>query len=980
MLENIISDTGYPVAWTIAPNGFKKHHVFESKQALIDAVPTLDQQNDVVYFGVGTLTNPKLPKVKKIIDGKEVWVRPYRIESNINSFQSLWMDIDIKPGVHTTITEASSALAQFCKLTGWPIPTIVSSGTGLHFYWPLTTPIDVSTWRSYWPHLIAVAKHTGLKLDVAASNKATQVMRPPGSTHRKDPANPRTVKVVRAADPADFTALFDKLKAYVTAHSLPLVQAHTPTANTFGAMMQAAGFTYTPPVTDRDPMKVIKGCAQIRRSIHEQRTEPEFRAVISTLMVLPHGRKLVHGLGKHQVLYDYDDVERKIDSLPVPPLPYTCDSFDSLTPGICDTCPHRGKIGSPVTLGNKVEAVELPAPDTPAETSTPATTSRLAGLVQPAAAMAEPPVTIETQAGAYKTDANGCWMIPPAEADEPAIQLCQQPVWALKHLYRVNEDGNREHYYLFRIETAPGKNNDVLISGEAAHSETPYREFTRYGVVIPKAANFQKFGNFMRAHLSNLVKQEPTEIFATLGWQPSGDFVTGVYNVPVVGQPYSSTNGKEATDTANNNGMKPTGDYAKWREAMDVFNTREQMHAQLCIGTAYAAPLFKFIGIDGLLLSLHGHSGIGKSAIQDAVASVWGDPSSLMSKAPATSIGESQVSVMRHIGMMKSLPVLLEELTNLKPEFMSDFIHGLCSGKEKSRLKPGARGEYNRTKGLTWSTAFLSSSNEAIADKLAEGKGEHIAERYRLFELTDLPLLRTGANFIPDSQKLRGLKENYGHAGLTYARWMQANIDKIPGWIEAKIAWITQATKSISEERFWVQGMAAWLVGLELAHDAGLHSFDMDSLHEYVVEQFEIQRYGIRDSKTSTETNFAEMINDMLPNALIIDTKNELVQGMTAILPRRGSLHMRLDLAEGVGAVTVGEVKNWCHRRGIGLSAMRDSGVASGLLTRTKATQVVLGKGVKELSGGSQVYCYIFEIPADSKMLLREQLKEKESE
>lgn len=987
MLDHIISDEGYPVAWIITPAGAKYNQVFQSKQALIDAIPVLDQQNEVVYFGVGTVTDPNPPKVKRFVKGQEVRKQNLRVETNIHSFKSLWMDIDIatdEPTKHASISEASAALAKFCRVTGWPIPTIVSSGTGLHFYWPLTNSIDVVTWRNYWPHLIAVAKYTGLKLDVAASNKATQVMRPPGSTHRKDPANPRTVEVVREADPSHFDYLFSCLDDCVQANNLPLVQAHTPAQNTFATMMQAAGFTYTAPVTDRDPLKVIKGCDQIRLSMTEARTEPEFRAVISTMMVLPNGRNLLHIMGKRQPMYDYDEVEGKIDALPTPPLPYTCASFDSLTPGICRTCPHRGKIKSPVTLGNKHDVVELHAPPTVQDESVPvATAAGLDGLLHPAPNLAGAPVTINDRAGAYKVDATGCWVILPNEADKEPIQICKQPVYPLKHLYKLNDAGSAEHFYLFHVDAkAPSaKLKDILISGSEAHGDYASKQFVDGGVVIKKRDNDKWFNNFMRSHIEELADTVPTEMFTSMGWQTDGDFVTGQYNVLPSGAAHRATNGREATDTARNNTMEPTGDYHEWRAAMDVFNTESQLHAQLCIGTAYAAPLFKFLGIDGLLLSLHGKSGIGKSAIQDAVGSVWGDPAGLTLKAPGTSNGSSQVAMLRHVGMMNSLPVMLDELSNLDPAKISDFVHGLSSGKEKDRLRPGGKGEYNLTKGLTWKTAFLSSSNAAIADKLAEGKSDCVAERYRLFELTNLKLLRT-ETFVEDSEKLRGLKQNYGHAGLTYARYLQTNIEKIPDWIQAEIAWLTKKVDAVAEERFWVQGMAAWLVGLAISYQAGLHSFDLKRLREYVIEQFKAQREGISESKNSTATSFAEMINDMLPHAVIVDQENELIQGMTARIPKSGKLYMRIDIASRVGEVTTSEVKNWCHRHSIGLAELKASGVESGVLSegKDKATQVTLGRGVKELAGGGRVQVYQFNIPNDSIALMREQLKEKEQD
>ena len=964
MLDRVISDSGYPVAWMIAPNGTTFNQVFQNKQALIDALPQLDQANVAVYFSVGTATVNRTKEV--------------RVESNIHSFKSLWMDIDIEAGnplKYATISEASTGLKQFCDATGWTLPMIVASGTGLHFYWPLLQEITVAIWRDYLPYLLATARHLNLKLDVAASNKATQVMRPAGTTHRKDPANPQKVKVVRDTQPVDYNELLEKLVTYVNANQLPLTEVKSNTSNAFATMMAAAGFTYNPPVEDLAHSAMVTGCAQIRRAMSEDLPEPVWRGVISTAMLFPNGREFAHLLSRNDSRYDYDETEFKLNQLPQPPLPYTCDSFDQLTNGICDSCPHRGKIKSPIVLGKKVETQTVET-STPAAVEAQAVVSNLQGLLAPVAAASSAMANLVTQAGAYKTDAAGCWFIPHSDSGEAPTLICEQQVLPLQHLYRVNADGNREHLYLFRIETAPEVHNDVVIAGDVAHSEHVFKEFTRYGVVIPKKADFDKFGNFMRAHIKNLVNTKPTEMVKTLGWQPEGEFVTGLWSVPPDGQPIRAVLGQEAADTASDNGMQPVGDYATWRAAMDVFNTKHQLHAQMGVCSAYAAPLFEFLTIEGMIFALHGKSGVGKSAVQNAAASVWGNPKSLKTKATGTGTGESIISVMRLLGVNKNMPLVLEELTNLKSEDMSSFIHAIAGGKEKSRLRGAARGEYHRSKGLEWNTVAFSSANDSITDKLAEAKSDHLAERFRVFEITNLKTIKSDS-YAEDDRKLKELEANYGHAGLHYAKWMQANVASIPIWIEERINWVRNKVTARPEERFWVQAMAAWLVGIELSHAAGLHSFDIVQLEQYIITQFEAQRESIAGSRESSATHFAEMLNDMLPHALIVDTTNKLLpEGMAAQLPKSGKLHMRIDVSDGSGEVTVSEVKRWCKHKGVGLSVMHQSGLASGLIQDVQGKRCSIGRGVK--GWNARVSAYEFKLPPGNLTLIKEKLKEGE--
>jgi hypothetical protein len=118
----------------------------------------------------------------------------WRARKNIHARQCIHGDLDCgqaKP--YPSFAAGKAALLAACKALGFPRPIAVcSSGTGVHFYWPLTAPItDMSLWWTYAKGLLDVLVRAGLKLDAKCSTDAARILRPPGTfNHKQSPPLP----------------------------------------------------------------------------------------------------------------------------------------------------------------------------------------------------------------------------------------------------------------------------------------------------------------------------------------------------------------------------------------------------------------------------------------------------------------------------------------------------------------------------------------------------------------------------------------------------------------------------------------------------------------------------------------------------------------------------------------------------------------------------------------------------------------------
>lgn len=115
--------------------------------------------------------------------------RSSRKASNALAARSLWADIDTcegKPGApYKDRVEAGEAVMAFTETLALPLPTIVSSGYGLHVYWPFNEDLEPQQWLRYAKALKHACSHGGLHIDPARTADIASILRTPGTANYK---------------------------------------------------------------------------------------------------------------------------------------------------------------------------------------------------------------------------------------------------------------------------------------------------------------------------------------------------------------------------------------------------------------------------------------------------------------------------------------------------------------------------------------------------------------------------------------------------------------------------------------------------------------------------------------------------------------------------------------------------------------------------------------------------------------------------
>ncbi len=325
-----------------------RYQTFESHAQMAEAAQQLDAAGHTIYHACngygGWHPHPKKPGRRQIRD-----------QGNVVACRSLYDDIDVgKPGAYTTRKEAFSALRDFLRKTKLPLPMVVASGAGFHVYWLFSRDVTPQEWQRMADKKRLITTHFGLKIDPACDLDSARVLRPVGTTWRKD--GERTVECVFegvATDPDQFDAMLDDC---IAQHKIatPAGKMAVP------EWMKAEHGNLDGMVVEYPPtyMDVIaEHCAQIRNFKDTGTdTEPLWHACAGIAKHCADGEaKFLEWSAKYD---GYDEAEAREKFANWTAGPTTCDKFRALDERLCKGCKRTCK--SPIALGRQ-QAMAVPA-------------------------------------------------------------------------------------------------------------------------------------------------------------------------------------------------------------------------------------------------------------------------------------------------------------------------------------------------------------------------------------------------------------------------------------------------------------------------------------------------------------------------------------------------------------------------------------------------------------------------------------------
>lgn len=341
-----------------------EHKAYTDLESMAYAIEEMaDRQQLSVYHACASYQKAAIE-----LDELTEWGKPkrkYRIPENWNRAKAFWVDIDcgqekFNKGLgYLTKKDAIAATYKFSSTIGWPDPMIVDSGNGIHLYWPLRKDISHIAWRKVASLLKTTLAHEGVIADPSRTADFASILRPVGSVNRKEGGS-KPVVAKTQVDASDPKELAIKLGAYANANGLKQIKEVPKTQYQESALNIA--------LTDRltqyskvpvDANRMANHCAQVA-AMRDSRGDVSYehwRCVIGLLTYCDHGRTLAREWSAEREVTGHTNLDWDVRYDTWQAGPTICETFEAFNPTGCVGCIMKGKIKTPLVLGNMVDGV-----------------------------------------------------------------------------------------------------------------------------------------------------------------------------------------------------------------------------------------------------------------------------------------------------------------------------------------------------------------------------------------------------------------------------------------------------------------------------------------------------------------------------------------------------------------------------------------------------------------------------------------------
>jgi hypothetical protein len=838
----------------IDPVTKKTNHKFvESVEDLVTAIEAKNKQNTNVFVAMSSFSG---------------YSRKADKASYVRSF---FVDLDVGEGKgYDSKEDAIKSLDKFVFTHDLPIPVTVDSGTGVHAYWFLDRDVPADEWKPYAEKFKDYCLDNGLFIDPVVSADLARILRSPDTfNHKTNPPTP--TKVITWDDSVcSFQGWIDLLgEAEVSLESI--MDAKTPLT---GEQRKALKLDNFQSIFKSIATKSLKGvgCAQIKYIITHAKTleEPMWYAGLSIAQHCKDRDEAIHMMSEDHPQYNRQATERKANQ--TQDKPYACTSFNTVNPGGCDGCQHRGNITNPLALGKELTPAVI-------SSATPMIANgRMIGLPK------------DLMPFVYGGSEGGIYYQPPQEIDEDgqvlprkkAIMVCRYDLYPIKRIYSSIEG----ECLLIRYHPPHDPVRDFMLPIENLYAVDKFRSIiTKQGIFYnPNSQQGKYLMTYMYQWGDYLMANNGAEMMRNqMGWTPDQKaFVVGEQEITEDGKILPSPTSALCKGIAKH--LLTSGEYSLWKEAANRLNTPSlELHAFTML-TGFASVLMCRTSTSGVTLSLtSADSGSGKTGALYASLSIWGNPKelSVVGSGGATDNGLTG----RYLGL-HNIPFGLDEVGNMEGKSLSNLVHKISSGKAKIRMQASQNAE--REHEMSASLIAVFTSNHSLYNKIEKYKKNASGEAARLLEFT----VRKPKIFVDDPTSGKDifdpLRDNYGWAGIEF---IQSLFKLSEPNIKSKfLKWTTKFREDFGDDttyRFYENAVVTSFVAGEIAKEAGIIDIDLDRIYSVVMrEVINIKDNIIKPNDTDYESILGEFINANQTGILAIEDNKVTMEPRTDLIIR----------------------------------------------------------------------------------------------
>lgn len=814
---------------------------------------------------------------------------------NAEAVSNCFLDIDCGPTKpYLTQREGADGLKSFCEKAKLPLPMVVSSGNGLYAHWLFDSDVPAGIWKNTASLLAQLVKLLEPKLDADGIIADTaRVLRPVGVHNLKDKLNPKPVILVREAAPLNHQAFSNMLQEALRAAGQPVELKKVKAPQDEFSVVSDYG-----PKSDAE--MVASKCQQINglKASRGNLPEPLWYGLLNVVKYCESGHEIVHAWSQGYNGYSPEETQRKMEQSDLGPT--SCDHIASLNPQGCVSCRFQGKIRSPIQLG-KPEPKKLEVEDKDQ--------------------FVPPPPN-------FRVGDDGVFQ----RVDETWERIYPYPIYISQLMrdhalgYEVMNIRHRDpHGEWFDIQIRSSLIHDpkqLLMTLHDQHLQAPYGEARK------------AFMGFLEIYMGEVRKaQKLTKTASQMGWCGES-FVVGAEMLNKDGSVHQLTTSNITPPAIK--AFHQKGELSPWVEAtrhLDAPNMEPQAFALL--SGVFGAPLLKFTGHSGAMVSMLGESGVGKTLMGTWITSAYGYHRDLVLLRDDT-----RNSLVHRLGVYGTLPAYIDEVSNMSGDELSDFVYRITQGRDRNRL---TKASTERQGNNSWNTIAVVSTNHSLIEKLGQHKHNASAEMNRIFEY----VVEQEFDSKLATSIYRTIDANYGHVGRTYAEYLVTHQDELQSQLDKVKMQIDELSGVKGDERFWSSIASTAILGGLIGKKLGLIEFDVARVMSWVIKTIKANQ----KVKTQNVFNGFDILGSFLDqfrgNSIVVASYNKQTHQCGCI--RReptGQLIYRIEDDTARCYISVQAMRAELAKRYLSPQKFKDS--LNGALIGT--TRVALGRGTVHAS------------------------------
>lgn len=876
--------------------------------------------------------------------------------------KSFFLDLDVGKAKNSyeTKQQAFIALSKFLDDTGLPEPTIIDSGNGLHVYWILKEQLETAKWKVYAEAFKKLCVKHQLIIDPAVPSDAARVLRVPYTFNYnvkegEEPVEVSVLNEIREFELDEIISVFDSVPEPTT---FDLSQVKKGLDDETRKMLGLDNYEF---VFEKIAIESLegRGCNQIKWILQHAATcpEPLWKAGLSVAIRCVDGDTAIHTMSEAYPGYSAAETEKKANDCLQAKWAYSCEKIEGENPGGCDGCPFRGKIPSPTHIGKRLRIAQPRADDAPVGDSGSSPAEETHESVS-ASKFPKEYITFPDALHPFMRPVGGGVYYQPAGkprkdgsvSQEAPFPILHHDFIPIKRLYSYQDgeclqvrlflpmDGHREFILPMNVVCATDKFKDFLFKNGIFVSPKYFDIFRDY---LVKWAQY----------LLNVTKADDMRM--QMGWTnnpENGSFVVGTTEITPGGRfncPVSPT-ARNVVDI-----LRPVGSYEVWRQSADMLNQPGFEFHAFAMLAGFGSPLIKFTPATGLVISLCGEKGAGKTAALHAGLSVFGSP---IDQKITTEEGATQQALQQRQSTLNSIMLGLDEASNASPALASKMAYTLpMNTKGKLRLTSSYNVERKTSEGAR--NIVLMTTNQSMVQKIYAFKDDPGGELRRLFEL-DMFKLQGKMDDEIGTKIFNPFNTNYGHAGVMF---IEACYDLgLPEVVKLVSKWHSRLLTEFSNDTdytFWNGGIAAIFAAGEIAARANIVELDIEHIYRKILEEMFI----IHKSRKKSELDYEELVSEYVTQNL--NSLLAINDGKVSIEPRSGKLDIRCEVDTGFTYIVKKPFKEFLKAKNINISQMETALTKHGILFQDEHTDKKrMATGWKDAVGSFNLRAYKFKL------------------